>query len=118
MQPGSAMGELAGRVRLLISRYAAAGGEAGFALDRYEASEGCTAQGCREWKWPTAVWGRIGVHVEARTAVGLTLRLSAGASSIFNMTTAACSGCSAGQEPQLWTYSLPYWSMTAGWVVL
>jgi hypothetical protein len=117
-QPGSAMGELSGRIRLLLSRYAAAGTEAGFIVDRYEASEGCSAQGCRQWKWSTAVWGKIGVHVEARTSLGLTLRLSAGASSIFNMITAACSGCPPGQAPGLWTYSLPYFSLAAGWVLL
>lgn len=115
--PGAPMADLMGRLRLVVTPTIGAGAEAGFVVDRYEAKDDCTAGGCRVWTWDTALWGKVGVHVETRTTFGLTLRVSAGATSIFNMADARCTHCETGEAPRLWTYSLPYFAVAAGWVI-
>jgi hypothetical protein len=104
-------------LRLELSEFVWTGAEGGFVVDRYQAVETCHAAGCGRWSWDKAVWGRIGVSLEARTRLGLTGRLAAGATSIFNTDSGHCESCAPGHAPGLWAYSLPYLSLSLGWVL-
>lgn len=105
------------RLRLPIGDRVAVGSEGGLSVGAFQGKEECPGPACRVWHWDAAVWGNLGLSVSARFWPPWTLRVSAGAASIFNTVDGTCSGCAAGAPPVLGTTTIPYVTLAAGWTV-
>ena len=110
--------QLAGqlRIRIILAHGFAAGAEGGVAVGRYSEDLDCPNGRCPpEWRWDRAIWGNVGLLLEARTDGGLAFRWSFGGAAIFNVTAAECVRCDETDEPGTWTTTVPYTMFAAGY---
>ena len=97
------------RFRLLLTENIAVGSEGGLSVGSYDDGIRCESGRCPpSWYWDRAVWGSLGLMLEARTDAGFGLRWGFGASGIFNVVDAKCRRCDATDEPNVWTIVVPY----------
>jgi hypothetical protein len=103
------------RFRLLLTESVAVGTEGGLSLGSYDDGIDCATGSCPpSWHWDRAVWGSLGLMLEARTDEGLSLRWGFGASGIFNVVDGVCQRCDASDEPNVFTIVVPYVGVTVG----
>jgi hypothetical protein len=112
-QLGSAL-----RMRLLLTDRIAVGAQGGLAVGEHEELLDCPDERCPpDWRWDRAVWGHVGLVLEARDDRGLALRFAFGASSIFNLVDGECTRCEPADEPSMWTTTVPYAGVAIGWAL-